>query len=128
MSTTEESVILDDIKGGFHRVNTSEERVVAATQVAYDELIEFIGGIKENFSPGKINYAKSGIIDNQGTQFKINFEIFYVPTGNTMNCVAVVLENSKKAFEVKNVSCECCNEEDDSKITNVRSNKYIIVI
>lgn len=126
--STEESDVLGNIISSFHKVNTSDERVVAAAQLAYDELLDFIGGTKESFSLGKINEAESKITENEGTDFLLDFEIYYVPTGGIMDCVGIVQENFTKAFEVKNVSCECCRQKDDLETTNVRNSKYIIVI
>lgn len=104
---TEKSVNTDDC---VYTVNTSKSRMVAATRLAYDEFIDFLGGLTEYFRPGEIKEVESRNIENEGTRFKIKFEIDYIPDGVTMDCVTIVLEYLANTFEVQNVTCDCCVE------------------
>lgn len=108
-----------DFIGGFHEVRTNEERAVAAVHIAYDEYTTFLQGIINDLRLrlGVINKAEKEILEHEGILYKINFEIVYVPAGDTMDCNALILENLAKAFDVKNVSCDCC--QDPSNKTNV---------
>lgn len=108
-----------DFTGGFHEVSTNEERIVAAVHTAFNEYTTFLHGIIKDLhlSLGVINKAEKEILEYEGTLYKTNFEIVYIPAGDTMDCNALILENFAQAFDVKNVSCDCC--QDPSKKTNV---------
>lgn len=107
-----------DITIGIHELSTSEERVVAAVNLAYNEYISFLVGIMDDLRLGEINKAESENVEHKGTLLSIKFEIEYIPAGDTMECNTVVLENFAEALEVKNVTCDCCKEE-DSEMKNV---------
>lgn len=98
-------------KGCFHKLRNVEERVVTATQFAYDEFIDYIEGNEEDFNLGEINKAESEFIESEGTYFKITFEIDYIPNQDIMECDTTVLQNLEKAYEVQNVTCDCCLDQ-----------------
>lgn len=108
-----------DISIDINLMNPRNERVMTAVQLAYNEYMKYLDKIKYDLRLGKINNAVSEIIANEGTLFKIKFEIVYKPDGDTMDCNTTVLENFAKAYEVKNVSCDCCQEIDGTKVINV---------
>lgn len=118
MTATKKCVNMDDDTDCHDEVNNSEPSIVAATRVAYYEFLDYIGGGTEDYRPGKIKEVESKIV-HEGTSLKINFEIDYITDGVTMDCVAIVLENLEKEFDVDDVTCECCLDEGASKIINV---------
>lgn len=107
-----------DITFGIQELSTSEERVVAAVNLAYNHYRKFLVGIMDDLRLGEINKAESENVEHKGTLLKIKFEIEYVPAGDIIECNTIVLENLTKALEVKNVSCDCCKDE-ASEMKNV---------
>lgn len=117
-----------DDTGDFHKVCASDKRVVTAVQLAYDKYTQVIEGIMEDLLRlGEVDKAESQIIEQEGTLFKIDFGIVYIPAENELDCVALVLENLAEEFEVKNVVCDCCQEKDAPNNT-VMNSEYIIAI
>lgn len=107
-----------DISGEFHEVFAPEELITTAVQLAYDKYTKAIQGIMDDLLRlGEINKVESRNVVLEGTLFKINFGIVYIPDGDILDCVTLVLENLAKVFEVKSVVCDCCQEKDTSKNT-----------
>lgn len=97
-----------DNTDGFNDVSTTDGSVLAAAQLAYDEYIDFIPGIKHEARFAEVHKAASQIDQQKGTYYKINFRIEYVPTENKIDCDTIVLEDLTKAIIVQNVECDCC--------------------
>lgn len=117
-STSKKSV-KTNTKSCFHRVNTDQERVVVAVQLAYDEYTIFLEGIRKDLSLGEITKAKSRIVVREGILFIIHFNIDYISAGDKMKCVTIVLENLTKVFDVISVQCDCCVHHDGLYITDL---------
>lgn len=121
VSNNDKSAMTDN-SGCLHEARTNEQRVTAAVQLAYDVFMEYIEAIKDDFRLGEINNAETKIIENVGTYFKINFEIGFLPVRDTLDCVTIVLESLDKSYDVINVICDCCLDQDTSALSNVIEN------
>lgn len=104
--------VVQDNTDCINKGKNIEARVLTATQLAYEEFVDYIQAIEEDFLLGDINKDEKKIIESEGTYMKINFEIIYIPDEDTMECDTIVLENLEKGYIVKNVTCDCCLNQD----------------
>lgn len=94
----------------FQTLNTSDENIVKAAQLAYDEYMSFLEMIKDDTRLVGVTAAESRLVDDKGTEFKIYFGIQYTPNESRIDCETLVHEDLEKQLDVLSVSCGCCLE------------------